>query len=76
MKNMNGLTMYINLVFGMSLTGIGWLVDLMPALKALSILVGIIMMIISGWQIYQKGRLQKRQRIEIENKDKNKEDNK
>jgi len=67
MKHMNGISGYIQLIFGVILTSAGWVTNLLPGLKALSIFVGIVVMAISGWQIYQKGRLQKRQRKDIEN---------
>ena len=67
---MNGTSAYVNLFFGVILTSTGWVADMLPSLKAFSILAGIIVMVISGWQVYQKGRLQRCQRREIENKNK------
>jgi len=61
---------YFNLLIGLSLTGLGWVSDIVPVLKAVSLLGGILMMVISGWQIYQRGRLDKYKRKELENKNK------
>ncbi len=70
--DMSGISSYVNLLFGVTLTSAGWITNMLPTLKVFSIFVGIVVMAISGWQIYQKGRLQKSQRKDIENGRKNK----